>query len=1101
MLIKKILPLLFAVALPAFLLAQVTTSSVTGTVKTKNGGDLEGASITAIHTPSGSKYVGVTKKGGAFTLPGLRVGGPYQITVNYVGLPSQTVDNITLTLGDPFNINFVMDDKGAQLSEVVVSANNSKRHAAIDRIGAATNISNRQIMTLPSISRSITDFTKLTPQANGTSFGGRDGRYNNVQIDGANLNNGFGLSSDPLPGGGVMPISIDAIQEISVNLSPYDVRQSNFTGAGISAITKSGDNSFKGTFYGYYRDQSYNGTHVNDFTLPPFQATTNKTYGGSLGGPIIKNKVFFFFNYETEEKTAPGIQFRPSQPGLASGSNVSSTPIDSLVKLSNYLKSTYNFDPGAYDNFPNFVQKDHKFLIRIDWNISTKTKLTVKYSELKNQDQTTENATSIDGTGLPKGASTIVPNGFSRMANSRFGTSSMSFFNSNYGTNYEVKSGSLELNSSVNSRLSNQFLATYTRTQNTRYVPGGVFFPTIDILNNNTLNYLSAGTDPFTKNNDIINEVLSITDNVSYYAGKHSITGGLSYEYQRYGNMFMAGAQSYYVFNTLNDFVTNQAPVYYAYTYSLVAGQPAIYSANLKVGQFGGYLQDEYTVNNRLKLTFGLRVERPSYIENPLTNPTILALTFPDKDGNPTHYNTGMWPTPSLYFSPRAGFRWDVKGDKSLIVRGGSGLFTGRIPYVYLTNMPSNSFMYQATASISNQAQLQGYKFNPSSTGQFEAHPADFPNTAGGPLPAGPGLVFINPNFKFPQVWRSNVGFDNRIGGGWTWSVEAMVTKDVNAVWMRNANQAAPGLTFSGADNRPYYGSASNKINSAIGTAIVLENTDKGLSMSYTVGIAKEPTKGFYGSLAYTYTFAEDVTANPGSTASSVWNSNPTTLTQNDLQLANSQYAVPHRVVGNLSYRFEYAHHLATTVSMFLQGQTQGTFSYIYSGDVNGDANSQDLMYIPKDPSQITFVALAASGTTPAFTAQQQSDAFFAYIAQDKYLTKHKGQYAQRNGVVEPFYMRADMKILQDLFANIGGRRHTIQLSLDILNLPNLLNRHWGVQKFFVSNSPLIFKSVVGGVPTFNMRTFNGALMNATYIDDQSTFSTWGAQVGLRYTF
>jgi len=1101
MLIKKILPLLIAAFLPGFLLAQVTTSSITGTVKLKNGTQLEGASVTAVHLPSGSKYVGVSKRGGVFTLPGLRPGGPYQVTISYVGVPAQTLDNITLLLGDAYSINVVLDDQGTKLSDVTVSAINARRHAAVDKIGVSTNISNRQIMTLPSITRSITDFTRITPQANGTSFGGRDGRYNNTQIDGANLNNGFGLSSDPLPGGGVMPISIDAIQEISVNISPYDVRQSNFTGAGISAITKSGDNTLKGTIYGFYRDQSFNGTHVKDFTLPAFQSTSNKTWGASLGGPIIKNKLFFFVNYESEEKTAPGIQFRPAQAGL-SGSNVSSTSIDSLSKLYNYAKSAFNYDAGSFDNFPNFVQKDNKFLIKLDWNISTKTKLTVKYSDLENKDQIQENASSIDGTGLPKGVNPLVPNGFSRMPNSRFGPASMSFFNSNYGTNYSVKTGSLELNSSFTSRLSNQFITTYTRSQSTRYVPGGVVFPTVDILNNNAQNYLSIGTDPFTKNNDIINEIFTITDNLSYYVGKHSITGGISYEYQRYGNMFMAGAQSYYVFNTLNDFVTNQAPVYYAYTYSLLAGQPAVYSANLKVGQLGAYLQDEFTVNDRVKLNYGLRVEMPSYIGSPLTNPTIQALTFPDKNGNPTHYNTGLWPTPTPYFSPRAGFRWDVNGDKSLTIRGGMGLFTGRIPYVFLTNMPSNSFMYQATASITNPAQLQGYKFNPNPDAQIAAHPADFPNTAGGPLPAGPGLVFINPNFKFPQVFRMNLGFDKRIGNsGFTWGMEAMFTKDINAVWMRNANQSNPGLTLSGADNRPYYGSASNKINSAIGTAIVLENTNQGLSFSYTAQISKAPTKGFYGSLAYTYTFAADVTANPGSTASSVWNANATTLTQNDLQLAYSQYAVPHRLVANLSYRIEYAKHLATTVSMFLQGQAQGTFSYTYSGDVNGDGNSQDLMYIPKNPSEITFVALAASGTTPAFTAQQQSDAFFQYIAQDKYLSSHQGRYAERNGVVQPFYLRADMRILQDLFTNIGGRRHSLQLSIDIIDLPNLLSKYWGVQKFFVSSTPLIFKSIVNGQPTFNLRTFNNALMNSTYIDDQSVNSTWGAQIGLRYTF
>ena len=774
-----------ALLLSLFSFSQVTTSNITGTVKASNGEDLAGATVTAVHQPSGSKYTTVTKKGGVFTLPSLRTGGPYAVTIEFVGYTVQTIEGFNLTLGEPYNINVVMGQNTQQLTEVVVGAT-TRRRGAVDRTGTSTNISSRQLATLPSISRSLTDFTRLTPQAGSSvssasnSFGGRDGRYNNVQVDGANLNNNFGLSTDPLPGGGNNPISLDAIDQVSINISPYDVRQANFTGAGINAITKSGTNTFHGSAYTYFRNQSFNGTSVGDAKLATQQKTKSNIYGATLGGPIIKNKLFFFVSGELEERTFPGIQYSPK--GGSGTGRISDVPKDSLAKLSNYLDSKFGYKTGAYDNFPNFASKNHKILGRIDWNISNGQKLTVKYNELVSNNDVALNAASIPNSAASAGVPYNTP---SFDIGGRVSSQALSFSNSNYGFKDVVRSGTVELNSSFKGRMSNQLLGTITKIRSTRTSPSTVF-PFIDILNNNNTVYMSAGYEPYSYNNDVINNVYSITDNFSYFVGKHSITAGGSYEYQRVGNEFMSASQSYYAFNSLDDFITNKAPRVFAYTYSLVPGQKAVYSAELKIGQLGFYAQDEINVNPRFKITAGVRFDRPTYLDQPLANPAISALNLPDKDGHLTHYTTGKFPNSSFYFSPRVGFRWDAQGDKSMVIRGGTGIFTGRIPFVLLTNIPTNSGMYQFGTNVAG-TRVANFKFNPNP----DAYRDSFPSVAGTSVPAA--IALTSQNFKFPQVWRTNLAVDKQLGQGWALTLEALFTKDINAVYLRNANQKPLG--------------------------------------------------------------------------------------------------------------------------------------------------------------------------------------------------------------------------------------------------------------------------------------------------------------------
>ncbi|HSK13794.1 MAG TPA: TonB-dependent receptor, partial [Phnomibacter sp.] len=705
---------------PSLLYAQVTTSGINGSVKDQAGKALEGASIEAVHLPSGTRYTAIAMRSGIFAMQGLRVGGPYKVLVTFAGFNPYEVEGIELGLGEPFNLEVSMVQGGTELQTVLVTS--TRRRTQVERTGAATSIGQKEITTAPTISRSLTDFTRLTPQSNGNSFGGRDGRYNNVQVDGANFNNNFGLSSDLGPGGsGNNPISLDAFEEVSVNIAPYDVRQAGFTGAGINAITKSGTNKLKGSAYTYYRDESYNGARVGDQKLGPQQTQQSNIWGATLGGPIIKNKLFFFGAYEYERSNRPGIQWSPT--GGSGTGNVSSIHADTLARFSNILRDRYGYETGVYDNFPAFARKNTKILGRVDWNISKVHKLILKYNQMvSNNDVQMSNS---------------VPNGAVTGIQARFGPNGMSYANSQYGFEDIVRMGTVELNSRFSSRFSNQLLGTLTKISAIRTIPGGTIFPFIDIRNANGPNTsanISAGTENFSNNNQVVNDVYSIIDNITYYGGKHTVTAGFSFETQDIGNMFMPGSQSYYAFNSLQDFVENRAPTAYTLTYSLVPGQSAVFASQVKVNQLGVYLQDEWNISPKFKLTAGARIDFVSFPDKVLENPAITATPLYDKNGAITNYRNDVLPK-STYFSPRLGFRYDPYGNKDLIIRGGTGVFTGRIPFVWMTNITQNSGMYQFGAIVNNANDLARFTFNPDPLFHLNRGDAALPTVAGRSVP------------------------------------------------------------------------------------------------------------------------------------------------------------------------------------------------------------------------------------------------------------------------------------------------------------------------------------------------------------------------------
>ncbi|MBL7740010.1 MAG: TonB-dependent receptor [Chitinophagaceae bacterium] len=1105
--LKRIIPVLgLLLAIPAVMLAQVTTSTITGNVKTATGESLVGATVTATHTPSGTVYATIAKKDGAFNLPGLRVGGPYTVKIDFVGQKSQVFENVFLQLGEAYNINAVMGADEKELSGVVLTGTRGRR-AGTDKGGMSTLINNRLIATLPTLNRSITDFTRVTPQASGNSFAGRDARFNNITIDGANLNNNFGLSTDPLPGAGNNPVSLDAIDEVSVSIAPFDVRQGNFTGGNIAAITKSGTNTFHGTAYHYWQNDKLVGTNAAGSIAnnPPFES---KIYGGSLGGPIIKNKLFFFINGEIEQKPpAAGITWTPR--GGSGAGNISDVPVDSLKRVSDYVINTFGYNPGVYDNFPAFKNENYKILGKLDWNISKVHKLTLKYSEFKGtQDFQPSQSGGINGANT-SGVATYGPK-FSKIA--------MGFMGITYEQEDKVRSGAIELNSNYRGKFANQFLATVTKINSDKIHPGDIF-PFVDILGatpGDINNFISVGNEPFNGNyNRVLNDIYTITDNFTYFAGKHTLTAGLSYEYQKVGNMFIPGSQGYYVFRNVDDFVNNRAPQLFSITYSMVKGQDAVFSANLKIGQLAAYLQDEINVNPNLKVTIGVRMDKPIYPEAPLENPAVSLLTLADIDGTPTKYTNGKWPKSIPLFSPRIGFRWDAYGDKTMILRGGTGIYTGRIPFVYLTNVPSTSGMYTFGRLITGSTagtSLSNFLFNPSGAAYNPFYntslPANlFPTTAGTAAPSV--FAVTSEDFKFPQIWRTNIAVDKQLDKTWKLTLEAMYTKDINAVYMFNANQKNPDATVTtGASTRGRYSATSSavrRINTSINNAIVLDNTSKGSQFVFTAALAKTFSKGWYASLAYNYTYAVDVTANPGSQAASVWGANATSGTQNTLELAYSNFAIPHRVVGNVSYHFEYLKHLGTTISFFYEGRAGGTNSYVYNGDLNNDGNnSSDLMYIPrntKDANEIQFVASFAYPNGVTYTGAQMAEIFENFIQQEPYLRKHRGQIAERNAAKLPWYNRIDAKLVQDIFTNFGKNRHTIQLTADVYNVLNLVNNDWGVRKITTALNPLQVVSVTNGIPQFRLSTFNNAPITNPYQSNISTSTTWAMQIGVRYLF
>ncbi|WP_223648551.1 carboxypeptidase-like regulatory domain-containing protein [Hymenobacter psoromatis] len=1131
-----------------------TTAAMSGTITDSKGQALPGATVIAVHTPTNTQYVAPTNSDGRFSIQNMRVGGPYTVKVTFVGFQDFNRTGVNLTLSENFRLDVKLSDASTQLSEVTVTGRQNPVINA-DRTGAATTIQRQVIEQLPTINRSFADYTRLTPQASGSGgFGGRDGRLNNVTIDGALFNNAFGLAGTIGGQANAQPISLDAIDQIQVSIAPYDVRQGSFTGANVNAVTRSGTNKVSASVYGFYRDQKYVGKQIADVNnpVPTFNL---KNFGFRVGGPIIKDKLFFFLNAERELRTDPPTgNYTASGPGNpANGQTVSQASAQDLTTLNSFLMSNYNYSPGAYQGY-SLASNSDKITAKIDWNISSNHRFNIKYNYLKSYRD-------------------VPPSGSGSISNRSQTIYGLPYFGSYYRINNNLNSFIAELNSTFGAKFSNNMTAGYLANRDTREAGGGgaiPLFPLVDIGNASGLSapgtrvtapqtLTSFGYEPFSAFNILKTDTYQFGDNFTAFLGEHNVTVGTYNELYKFTNGFAPQYYGAFVYNSLQDFyasaATTAAPYGYDYTsggqptprtqteglnsaqryqlrYSALADGSFPFAVT-NAAQIGLYVQDEWSPASNFKLTYGIRGDLP-IIYSTIQQNTALANLTNFRDG--IRLNTSQEPKRTVLFSPRVGFNWDVNNDRKTQLRGGTGIFTGRVPYVYLSNQASNNGVQFGSIDVQGTAAAP-YTFS----GDVNKYRTQL---AAGGANTSYNIAVTGRDFKFPQVWRSNLAVDHELPGGIVATLEALYSKDVNAVYFQNVDLPNSTQRAAGPDNRPifytangtggvnaspYYriygqtpdgkATAATVTNPAITDAILLTNTNKGYSYSFTAQLQKTFNNGFYAMAAYTYSDARSVN-DGGTIAQSSWSGRPVSGDPNANVLSYSSYLVSNRVIGSVSYRFNYIGHLGTTLSMFYNGQPNGRYSYTYGGDMNGDGvTGNDLMYIPKTtgPDQIQLVDRVFFNNTAnkfIYTAAQQAADLEKYIQADPYLRAHRGQYAERNGAQLPWQHEVDVRVLQDIFTNIGENRNALQFSIDIFNVGNLINRNWGAGQFQYTSQPLAFAGYnAQGAPTFQFQYVGNPTVGANGVTSPQLLTTpfradvttltsrWQAQIGLRYLF
>ena len=1077
--------------------AQVTTSSMGGRVVDQAGEAVPGAAVIALHVPSGTSYGVMTNTEGYYSIQGMRPGGPYEVSVTILGYQSKTFTGITLQLGETYGLNADLAEESLNLAESVVIATPASKFTS-EKTGASTNINNQQIATLPTISRSISDVTNLSPYGgNGMSFAGADGRTSNFTVDGANFNNNFGLS-DALPGGG-SPISIDAIEEMQVVISPYDVRQSNFVSGGVNAITKSGTNTFKGTAYYYHNNENMRGNMVDgDAIATAREMDRNTTVGFTLGGPIIKNKLFFFVNYEQSTKPTVVNSWHASKGAMTEGDinkNQSRVGTDDLKDISDYVRTNYKYDTGSWTDFPA-DEGVVKMLARIDWNITDKHHLAVRYNRTVNTRWSNPNASSS--------------NCGQRTTESRVGLYGFSYANSMYSQLNNANTFSFDLNSRLSNDLSNQLLVTYSDLSDIRGT-NSQEFPFIDILDGSgdIVPYISLGYELFTWKNAVHNKVFSVKDDVTLYKGAHKFMFGVAYDWQLADNAYMRNGTGYYRYNSIEDFKNQAAPETVALTYGYDGDQDP--ASRVRFHKLAAYAQDEWNASDNLKVTAGLRLETILFDNQDLMRNQAIY----DTDYNGLHVDTGKWPTPKLMLNPRVGFTYDVFGDKSLKLRGGTGIFTGRLPLVFFTNMPSNAGLVQMVGAATTK--YKDGAVDPANTdtailnkfvGNFttdkakilailhDADPKKFPLTVSSKDGTFSGsIAAVDPKFKMPQVWKTSFAVDYALPTSFPMSVtvEGILNKTINATRIQDINMKDPTgfARLNGADNRHIYPSdyTYNKY-----SIYYLTNTNKGYGATASIQLNAKPFKGLDLTAAYTRTWSKELTGMPGSDASSAFTYIPTVEGPNNVQLHNSSYVTPDRFFVNVAYNDEVGNHFGIYYNTYRGG---ANYSYMYATDLNNDNYNYDAIYIPTKQN-------VADGTVK-FASEDDANRFFAFAAKDAYLSKHMGEYAEAYSVYSPWQHHVDFHYAHDFKVKVGRTTNTLQLSFDAKNIMNFFNDSWGVYKIMNPNlksGRILDVERIGsdGIPVLKTPD---AVSGDTQIWTVSKVigQVWYAQIGIKYMF
>jgi hypothetical protein len=1059
--------------------AQVTTATLSGIVKDGKGSPLPDATVVVEFVDAGIKRTLSTKGDGRFTLSNQRVGGPYKVTVSHVNFNPSTTGDIFLELGQNNLVEITMADKATELAAVTVGTSGG-RIFDNKRTGASTNISNTIIRNLPTISRSADDYLRLAPSAsatyNGLSFAGRNGQYNNFSLDGAVFNNPFGLDA-PTPGGqtNAQPVSLDAIEQIQVNVAPYDVTQAGFTGAGVNTVTKSGNNKFAGTVYSFYRNESLTGKRVdgNKLVVPDLSQYQG---GVSLGGPIVKNKLFYFVNFETEQRRDAASSYDAQNSSNAGKTNTSRVLESDLVAVSQILKSRFGYETGPYQGFTH-DQKNYKWLFKTDWNISNKHSLSLTYNGLDAKKDKPAHPSAIGRRGPD--------------------FTTLQFRNSGYTIINKLHSFGTELRSNFSSTYANKLRVVYTTFRDSRD-PFSASFPVINITKNG-VRYIIAGHEPFSINNRLNQNAFQFTDNFNAYYKNHTLTAGVSYESFKFGNSFNLTGYGSTLFSDIDisDFTTKvpvggnvvfgSYPLDVDVNFARKRGAFADWTwYYLTVAQMSAYLQDEWSVTSKFRLTYGLRVDKPNYTNASFRSPNMNAdgsFAGSYTEGSPTVQNTDnltlfdangtrltngpgkdvdntRLPQKTALFSPRVGFNFDVKGDKTLQLRGGTGLFTGRFPFVWLGNHIGNpfSFFYNVT----------------------------------------------DKNFKWPQVWRSNLGVDVKIPAGTVFTADIAYTKDVNTMMVRNYKLGTPSGTLNSGigDKRKVYLATDQ------GTAntYAFTNTKVGYQFNVSLQAQQNFSNGYFAMAAYNYLVAKDASSISAEISSDAFDRNPILNNANAAIESNSLYGNTHRffIAGFKKFTYGVKKNLATTVSVFSTWNSGNRFAYVYGViangvDINNDGTStNDLLYVPTDAeiNAMTFTPLTDVFGSVKSPAQQQA-AYKAFINQDEYLSSRRGQYTEKYAGENPWTSQLDLRILQDF--KIGKEGKTFQVSLDFVNLGNLFNSSWGVRQY---------ATTAGYFQPISVNYNNNSPVYQFDPSLQSTFTTspdlpsrWQMQVGLRLIF
>lgn len=1052
-----------------------TTSGLRGVINDDKGETLIGANVVAEHLPSGTSYGTVTDVDGSYRIPNMRIGGPYRLTISYTGFSDNVQEDIFLRLGEVQRKNVEMSETPVVLSgvEVVSTSLNPGQNA-----GTGTQITEEDINLMPTLNRDLNDFTRLTPQAKesfggGFSIAGMNNRYNAIYIDGAVNNDVFGLAANGTNGGqtGIAPISIDAIDQVQVVISPYDVSLGGFAGGGINAVTKSGTNNFEGTAYYFLQNENLagkdNGTFAERVGIEERERLaefTNQLYGFSLGGPIVKDKVFFFVNAELQDDATPS----PFDYGQYRGN----TSRDSMQLLSNFLQDNYGYNPGGFEGKTDRLEGTRLFG-KLDFNLNESHRLTVRHQYTK-AEQTNENGSS---------------------------SSTINFQNNGVFFPSTTNSTAIELNSMFGTKASNNFILGITTVRDDRD-PIGDNFPYIIIDDGD--GSIRLGSEQFSTANALDQDVITLTNNFKLYKGAHTLTFGTHNEYVNFYNLFIRQNFGVYEFDSLDDFLTGAPATAYDRSYSLVdniTGDGSAAAAEFSTLQLGFYAQDEWAINRDFTLTYGLRLDVPMILDDPATNngfndSTLAKIEqFYDLEGA----TSGAAPSGQLMFSPRVGFNYDVLGNGTTIVRGGLGIFTSRVPFVWPGGMFTNNGL---TVGSVNEGDVSEDDQVP-----FVADPNNQYINENFTVPSGQVDLFTE-DFKFPQVFRASLALDKTFGDGWNATVEGMFTKTLNNVFYQSVN-SNPTVDFNwtnGGDDRPIF--VNENIDDTYFATYLASNTSDGYTYNVTASIGKNFPFGLGVNAAWTYGDAESIFEGTSSQNSSQWRGAFNVDGRNSAPLGRSDFALGHRVIAGLNYKLNWNadNNVATTISIFIEGESGEPYSYVYGrgaaradrfqGERGSNSRNRSLIWIPENQNDIALIDIDGGAT-----AAEQWAALDQFISDDDYLSDNRGSYAEKNSNRTPFETQIDLRILQDFAMNAGGKNHTLQFSFDIFNFTNLLNKDWGV----VYNNPFAYEllnfegyAADGTTPQF---TFTEDRMDDERFDINNFLSRWRMRFGVRYIF